>query len=65
VERTEGRDREGAWTRVKRGQLQLMLQQPFLASAVARLPMSDETDSGWCPTAATDGYHIFVNVRFF
>jgi len=44
--------------------LQLMLAQPFLASAIARLPLVDATALGWCDTAATDGYYIYVNLAF-
>ena len=42
-----------------------MLRHPFLAAAVARLPMVDAANSPWCATAATDGYHIVVNADFF
>ena len=38
-----------------------MLSQPFLASAIVRLPLVDASDLGWCETAATDGYYIYVN----
>jgi predicted metal-dependent peptidase len=48
-----------------RARLQLMLRYPFLASAVARLPLIKTSDDSWCQTAATDGYHIFWNTKFF
>jgi predicted metal-dependent peptidase len=38
-----------------------MLGHPYLASAVARLPIRETEDEGGCETMATDGYHIFVN----
>jgi predicted metal-dependent peptidase len=41
-----------------------MLNEPFLAAAVARLPLVDVTTAGWCPTMATDGHRIFVNMDF-
>jgi predicted metal-dependent peptidase len=44
--------------------MRLMLDFPYLARAVARLPMVDVTRIGWCPTMATDGYNIFVNLNF-
>ena len=47
--------------RLLRARVQLALQQPFLASALMRLPFRDAGDMGWCPTMATDGYHIFFN----
>jgi predicted metal-dependent peptidase len=40
-----------------------MLTQPYLASAVARLPLR-EVAPELCETMATDGYHIFVNASF-
>lgn len=47
--------------RVLRARLQLMLAHPYLASAVARLPVIDASDMAWCKTMATDGYNVFVN----
>ena len=49
---------------ISRIQLQLMLNQPYLASAVARLPLIPVSNSDHVPTMATDGYHIFVNPSF-
>ena len=49
---------------ISRIQLQLMLNQPYLASAVARLPLIPVNNSEHVPTMATDGYHIFVNPSF-
>jgi predicted metal-dependent peptidase len=46
---------------ITRARLQLMLGHPYLAGAVARLPLIDASDSPWCETAATDGYCIFIN----
>ncbi len=40
-----------------------MLRHPYLASAVARLPLRD-VPPDLCDTMATDGYHIFVNASF-
>jgi predicted metal-dependent peptidase len=37
------------------------LRQPFLASAIMRLPIRDATSFGWCKTMSTDGYHLFFN----
>jgi predicted metal-dependent peptidase len=39
----------------------LALTQPFLATAILRLPFREVPAQEWCPTMATDGYHIFVN----
>ena len=47
-----------------RNRLQLMLHHPYLASAVARLPVVNATGMKWCDTMATDGYYIYVNPTF-
>ena len=49
--------------RVSRARIQLMLNNPYLASATARLKFRDVEES-WCPTMATDGFNIFVNLKF-
>jgi predicted metal-dependent peptidase len=49
---------------ISRIQLQLMLNQPYLASAVARLPLIPVNNPDHVPTMSTDGYHIFVNPSF-
>jgi predicted metal-dependent peptidase len=41
-----------------------MLGEPYLAAAVARLPVVNKTNSPWCDTFATDGYNIFYNEAF-
>jgi hypothetical protein len=41
-----------------------MLDHPYLASAVARLPIKLVAERDWCKTMATDGYHIFINPAF-
>lgn len=47
--------------RLLRARIQLALQQPFLASALMRLPLRECAGVSWCQTMATDGYHIFFN----
>lgn len=47
--------------RLLRARIRLALMQPFLASAVMRLPLRAMEGLSWCKTAATDGYHIFYN----
>ena len=47
--------------RVLRARIRLALSQPFLATALMRLPVREVTNSAWCQTAATDGYHLFYN----
>jgi predicted metal-dependent peptidase len=47
--------------RLTRARVRLALAYPFLAAAVLRLPLRPVIAQRWCPTAATDGHHIFVN----
>jgi predicted metal-dependent peptidase len=49
---------------VLKARIALSLRQPFLASAIMRLPIKDATVYGWCKTMATDGYHIFFNASW-
>lgn len=49
---------------VLKARIALSLRQPFLASAIMRLPIKDATVYGWCKTMATDGYHIFFNANW-
>ena len=49
---------------IVKGRIDLMLEQPYLSSAVARYPLIDATQSDWCHTLATDGYNIFINTEF-
>ena len=57
-------DADAVRQRVLRARIRLALQQPFLATALMRLPVREVPDASWCPTAATDGYHIFYNPRW-
>lgn len=50
-----------ASSRILSARLKLMLDEPYLASAIARLPFVDATDRGWCELIATDGYYIYFN----
>ena len=50
--------------KISRARLQLMLRNPYLAGAVARLPMREAIGMPWCQSMATDGYNIFWNAEF-
>lgn len=50
--------------RVLKARIRLGLTQPFLATAVMRLPLVKVGRSSWCQTAATDGYHVFYNPQW-
>jgi predicted metal-dependent peptidase len=41
----------------------LLLRHPFFGNMATRLKIEECTD--WCPTAATDGRHLFYNRNFF
>lgn len=41
----------------------LLLRHPFFGNLATRLKVQDASD--WCPTAATDGRHLFYNHDFF
>ena len=50
--------------KITKARIQLMLGEPFLSSSVARFPVVDGTNTGWCDTMCTDGYTIFINANF-
>ena len=41
----------------------LLLRHPFFGNMATRLVIKEASD--WCPTAATDGRHLFYSVPFF
>ena len=41
----------------------LLLRHPFFGNMATRLIIKEASD--WCPTAATDGRHLFYSVPFF
>jgi PAS domain-containing protein len=49
---------------VLRARLRLMLAHPYLAAALARLPLVNAAELPWCNTMATDGYYVYVNPSF-
>jgi predicted metal-dependent peptidase len=44
--------------------IRLMLDEPYLASAIARFPLINAKDLPWCDTMAVDGFYIYVNPEF-
>lgn len=50
--------------RILRARIALSLRQPFLSSALMRLPLKNATAMSWCSTMATDGYHIFFDANW-
>lgn len=59
-------DAEKAHEQLTRARISLLLQQPFWGTLATRLILKDATDdeSGWCPTAATDGRYFYYNRNF-
>jgi predicted metal-dependent peptidase len=51
-------------TKILKARIALSLRQPFLASAIMRLPIRNATSFAWCKTMATDGYYIFFNATW-
>ena len=49
--------------RISRARIQLMLRNPYLAAATARLKFREVFET-WCPTMATDGFNVFINPEF-
>jgi predicted metal-dependent peptidase len=49
---------------ILQARVKLMLGEPYLASAIARFPVVNAAEMGWCNTMATDGYYIYVNPGF-
>ena len=41
----------------------LLLRHPFFGNMATRLIIKEASD--WCPTAATDGRHLYYNTQFF
>ena len=50
--------------RVLAARFRLMLGHSYLSAALARLPVINAAELGWCDTMATDGYYIYVNPAF-
>ena len=50
-------------SRLLKARLRLMLDEPYLASAIARLSFVDASEKSWCDLIATDGYYIYYNAE--
>jgi predicted metal-dependent peptidase len=46
---------------LQKNRIGLALSHPFLATPILRLPFKEVRGQSWCPTMATDGYHVFFN----
>ncbi len=60
-EATTAFDAAGAEADLLRARIGLAMRNPFLSSALMRLPFRSVPQVEWCPTMATDGYRIFYN----
>lgn len=50
--------------KVLQARIKLMLNQSYLAAAIARFPLVNAEGLDWCDTMATDGYFIYINPGF-
>ena len=48
--------------RIVQSRVRLLLKHPFFGNLATRLKLKNADD--WCPTAATDGMHLFYNREF-
>ena len=48
--------------RIVQSRVRLLLKHPFFGNLATRLKIKNADD--WCPTAATDGIHLFYNREF-
>lgn len=49
--------------KIIKARVRMLLKAPFFGNLATRLILKD--GSGWVPTAATDGKHLYYNVEFF
>jgi len=55
--------REDVKERIVVARIGLLLRHPFFGNMATRLRVEEADD--WCPTAATDGRHLYFNTQFF
>lgn len=55
--------REKVKEKITVARIALLLRHPFFGNMATRLRIVDCDD--WCPTAATDGRHLYYNTQFF
>ena len=53
-------DAEEVKKRIVQSRVRLLLNHPFFGNLATRLLIKDATD--WCPTAATDGKHLYLSL---
>lgn len=51
--------------KITKAKIKLFFEHPFFGNLTMGMKLLDSTDSGWCPTAATDGRNIYYNRNFF
>ena len=55
--------RKEVYDKVVVARVGLLLRHPFFGNMATRLKIQHCDD--WCPTAATDGRHLYFNTQFF
>ena len=62
TEQVKEYDSEEVKKRIVQSRVRLLLNHPFFGNLATRLLIKDATE--WCPTAATDGKHLYYNKDF-
>ena len=62
TEKVKEFDVEEVKKRIVQSRVRLLLNHPFFGNLATRLIIRDATE--WCPTAATDGKHLYYNKNF-
>tara|TARA_B100000073_G_scaffold29577_1_gene22630 strand:+ start:498 stop:1745 length:1248 start_codon:yes stop_codon:yes gene_type:complete len=62
VEKVKEFDSDVVKKRIVQSRVRLLLNHPFFGNLATRLIIKDASD--WCPTAATDGRHLYYNKDF-
>ena len=62
VKKVETFDADEVQKRIVHSRVRLLLNHPFFGNLATRLIIKDASD--WCPTAATDGKHLYFNKDF-
>ena len=62
VDKVKEYDSDVVKKRIVQSRVRLLLNHPFFGNLATRLIIKDASD--WCPTAATDGRHLYYNKDF-
>ena len=60
VDKVKEYDSDVVKKRIVQSRVRLLLNHPFFGNLATRLIIKDASD--WCPTAATDGRHLYLSL---